>query len=95
MVTAGPTHEALDPVRYISNHSSGKMGVAIAEELYKRGADVQLVLGPSAIKTVSRIKLKKVVSAEEMYKACMKNLQSYDIIVMAAAVADYSPKNNE
>lgn len=92
LVTAGPTYEAIDPVRFISNHSSGKMGVAIAEELYQRGADVQLVLGPSAIKPDNLIKLKKVTSADEMYKACMKNLQAYDIIIMAAAVADYSPK---
>lgn len=92
LVTAGPTQEALDPVRYISNHSSGKMGVAIAEELYNRGADVQLVLGPSEIKINSRIKLNKVVSADEMYKACMKSLHTYDIIIMAAAVADYSPR---
>ncbi len=92
LVTAGPTQEALDPVRYISNHSSGKMGVAIAEELVNRGADVQLVLGPSAIKINSNIKVKKIISADEMYKACMKSLQTYDLIIMAAAVADYSPK---
>ncbi|MDP4286294.1 MAG: bifunctional phosphopantothenoylcysteine decarboxylase/phosphopantothenate--cysteine ligase CoaBC [Bacteroidota bacterium] len=92
LVTAGPTYEAIDPVRFISNHSSGKMGVAIAEELYKRGAEVQLVLGPSTLLTNKGIKIKKVVSADEMYKACMKDLQSYDIIIMAAAVADYAPK---
>ncbi|MDP4286282.1 MAG: bifunctional phosphopantothenoylcysteine decarboxylase/phosphopantothenate--cysteine ligase CoaBC [Bacteroidota bacterium] len=92
LVTAGPTYEAIDPVRFISNHSSGKMGVAIAEELYKRGAEVQLVLGPSNLLTNKGIKLKKVVSADEMYKACMKDLQSYNIIIMAAAVADYAPK---
>ena len=92
LVTAGPTHEALDPVRFISNYSSGKMGVAIAEELLSRGAEVQLVLGPSEIKIDSTIKLKKVVSADQMYKACMKDLPTYDIIVMAAAVADYAPK---
>ena len=92
LVTAGPTYEAIDPVRFISNHSSGKMGVAIAEELYNRGADVQLVLGPSTIKTDKEIQLKKVVSADEMYKACIKGLSTYNIIIMAAAVADYSPK---
>lgn len=92
LVTAGPTYEAIDPVRFISNHSSGKMGVAIAEELYKRGADVQLVLGPSTIKTDKGIQLKKVVSADEMYKACIEDLPTYNIIIMAAAVADYSPK---
>lgn len=92
LVTAGPTYEAIDPVRFISNHSSGKMGVAIAEELYKHGADVNLVLGPSAINPESGITLKRVTSAEEMYNACMHKFSSYDIIVMAAAVADYSPR---
>lgn len=93
LVTAGPTHEALDPVRFISNHSSGKMGVAIANELAKRGADVQLVLGPSDIQPGSRIMVKNVISADDMYKECMVDFHSYDIIIMAAAVADYSPKN--
>ena len=93
LVTAGPTHESLDPVRFISNHSSGKMGIAVAEELNNRGADVQLVLGPSEIKIDENIKIKKVVTAEEMYNTCMKNFKEFDIIVMAAAVADYSPKN--
>ena len=92
LVTAGPTHEALDPVRFISNHSSGKMGMAIAEELNKRGADVELVLGPSHVTTDRPIKIKNVVSADEMYKACMEDFESYDLIIMAAAVADYSPK---
>lgn len=94
LVTAGPTYEAIDPVRFISNHSSGKMGVAIAEELLNLGADVHLVLGPSAIKPDARIELEKVLSAEDMFNACMKNFQTYDIIVMAAAVADYSPKKS-
>lgn len=93
LVTAGPTHESLDPVRYISNQSSGKMGIAVAEELFSRGADVQLVLGPSEIKFDGNIKIKKVVTAEEMYNACMKDFKQFDIIIMAAAVADYSPKN--
>ncbi len=92
LVTAGPTYEAIDPVRFISNHSSGKMGVAIAEELFKHGADVHLVLGPSAINPESEIKLERVTSAEEMYNACMQRFSTYDIIVMAAAVADYSPR---
>ncbi len=92
LVTAGPTYEAIDPVRFISNHSSGKMGVAIAEALYKQGADVHLVLGPSAIEPAGGIRQEKVVSAEEMYNACMKRITTYDIIVMAAAVADYAPK---
>jgi phosphopantothenoylcysteine decarboxylase / phosphopantothenate---cysteine ligase len=93
LVTAGPTHEALDPVRFIGNNSSGKMGVAIAENLAAKGADVKLVLGPSEIKVDEKINTVKVVSANGMYEACMKDFQSFDIIVMAAAVADYSPKN--
>ncbi|MGN6343386.1 MAG: bifunctional phosphopantothenoylcysteine decarboxylase/phosphopantothenate--cysteine ligase CoaBC [Ginsengibacter sp.] len=92
LVTAGPTHEALDPVRFISNASSGKMGIAIADELAQRGADVHLVLGPSNIKPSSAVKIENVISAEDMYTECMKDFESYDIIVMAAAVADYSPK---
>jgi phosphopantothenoylcysteine decarboxylase / phosphopantothenate---cysteine ligase len=91
LVTAGPTHEAIDPVRFIGNHSSGKMGIAVAEELSSRGASVDLVLGPSALSVDKSIKTTKVVSATEMYEACMKDLETYDIIVMAAAVADYSP----
>jgi phosphopantothenoylcysteine decarboxylase/phosphopantothenate--cysteine ligase len=91
LVTAGPTHEAIDPVRFISNHSSGKMGLALANELAKRGAQVQLILGPSNIKPHDQIEVKNVVSADEMYKECMKNFQTYDIVIMAAAVADYSP----
>ncbi|MEO8960261.1 MAG: bifunctional phosphopantothenoylcysteine decarboxylase/phosphopantothenate--cysteine ligase CoaBC [Ginsengibacter sp.] len=91
LVTAGPTYESLDPVRYIGNHSSGKMGVAIAEELYKNGADVHLILGPSTIDVNKRIKTERVISANEMYEACMRDFESYNIIVMAAAVADYTP----
>jgi phosphopantothenoylcysteine decarboxylase/phosphopantothenate--cysteine ligase len=93
LVTAGPTYEALDPVRFIGNHSSGKMGVAIAEELLKNGADVHLILGPSFIEVDGKIKTKRITSAEEMYEAVIPGFKSYDIIVMAAAVADYSPKN--
>ena len=92
LVTAGPTYEAIDPVRFIGNHSSGKMGVAIAEELYRRGAEVKLVIGPSSVQIEDDIKAIKVTSAAEMYDECMKNFKSYSIIVMAAAVADYTPK---
>lgn len=91
LVTAGPTYEAIDPVRFIGNHSSGKMGIAIAEELAGRGAAVNLVLGPSALAVDKRIHTTKVVSATEMYEACMKDFETYDIVVMAAAVADYLP----
>ncbi|MEP6674393.1 MAG: bifunctional phosphopantothenoylcysteine decarboxylase/phosphopantothenate--cysteine ligase CoaBC [Ferruginibacter sp.] len=90
LVTAGPTHEALDPVRFIGNYSSGKMGIAIAEELMKRGAQVTLVLGPSAEKVPAGIKIIHVKSAEEMYEACNKIFATIDIAVMSAAVADYS-----
>ena len=92
LVTAGPTYEALDPVRFIGNHSSGKMGISVAEELGMRGAKVSLVLGPSEIEVGKNINVTRVTSADEMYECCMKNFKSYDIIVMAAAVADYKPK---
>ena len=91
LVTAGPTYEAIDPVRFIGNHSSGKMGFAIAEELYKRGADVVLISGPVSIELKSKaIQLIRVESAEEMFGAAMENT-NFDIAVLAAAVADYSP----
>jgi phosphopantothenoylcysteine decarboxylase/phosphopantothenate--cysteine ligase len=93
LVTAGPTYEALDPVRFIGNHSSGKMGIAIAEELSRRGAEVSLVLGPVRDPKLSSngIKLTKVMSAEEMYLACTRIFEEVDIAIMAAAVADYTP----
>ncbi|HUC83427.1 MAG TPA: bifunctional phosphopantothenoylcysteine decarboxylase/phosphopantothenate--cysteine ligase CoaBC [Flavisolibacter sp.] len=90
LVTAGPTYEAIDPVRFIGNHSSGKMGVAIAEELQRRGAEVTLVCGPVSLNgSASAVKKISVISAEEMYKACLG--VDYDVAVMAAAVADYTP----
>lgn len=91
LVTAGPTYEAIDPVRFIGNHSSGKMGVYIAEELSRRGAKVTLILGPSEMIPDKEIETMRVTSADEMYGACMKNFEAYDIIIMAAAVADYTP----
>ncbi len=93
LVTAGPTYEAIDPVRFISNHSSGKMGAAIAEEMNRRGADVTLVLGPSDLTVNSGIDIVRVQSAEEMYQACEKIFTHTDIAVMSAAVADYTPAN--
>ena len=91
LVTAGPTYEALDPVRFIGNHSSGKMGYAIAEELNKRGAEVTLISGPVSIKPRSKtIRLVNVENAEGMYGEALKNAD-YDIAVLAAAVADYTP----
>lgn len=92
LVTAGPTYEAIDPVRFIGNHSSGKMGYAIAEELASQGATVNLVTGPTHQHTNHpRISVKKVTSAEEMYTACAQFFPQSDITVLAAAVADYRP----
>lgn len=92
LVTAGPTYEAIDPVRFIGNHSSGKMGIAIATELQKRGADVTLVLGPSSVNVVnSSVKIVHVTTAQEMYTVCIEVFEKTDIAVMAAAVADYTP----
>jgi len=94
LVSAGPTHEPFDPVRYIGNHSTGKMGAAIARELAKRGADVELVLGPSCIEIRdSRIRVTRVQSASEMYQACLDIFPSTRIAVMSAAVADYTPSS--
>ncbi|MBL7699754.1 MAG: bifunctional phosphopantothenoylcysteine decarboxylase/phosphopantothenate--cysteine ligase CoaBC [Chitinophagaceae bacterium] len=92
LVTAGPTYEPIDPVRFIGNHSSGKMGIALCEELAKRGADVQLVLGPttSVIKQ-NGVKVQKVQTADEMYEACINGFKEADIAIMSAAVADYKP----
>ncbi|HEU4860967.1 MAG TPA: bifunctional phosphopantothenoylcysteine decarboxylase/phosphopantothenate--cysteine ligase CoaBC, partial [Chitinophagaceae bacterium] len=92
LVSAGPTYEPLDPVRFIGNHSSGKMGLAIAEELYARGADVTLIMGPSSIDLPANgIKSVRVNTAEEMHSACTKQFDKSDIGIMAAAVADYTP----
>ncbi len=92
LVTAGPTHEAFDPVRYIGNQSTGKMGVAIANELAQRGAEVELVLGPSSIEiNTPGIHVTRVQSAEEMYNACVEIFPGTQIAVMSAAVADYTP----
>lgn len=94
IVSAGPTYEPLDPVRFIGNHSSGKMGVAIAKELYKRGAEVTLVMGPSNLVIKENgINMVRVNTAEEMYQACNSLFKDSDIAVMAAAVADYTPVN--
>lgn len=93
LITAGPTFEPLDPVRFIGNHSSGKMGIAIAEELAAQGAEVTLVLGPTDLKPANQaIKVISAGSAQEMYEACAKIFPQTDIAVLAAAVADYRPK---
>ncbi|WAC40421.1 bifunctional phosphopantothenoylcysteine decarboxylase/phosphopantothenate--cysteine ligase CoaBC [Pedobacter sp. SL55] len=91
MVTAGPTYEAIDPVRFIGNHSSGKMGFAIAEEMYKLGAEVTLIAGPTALKSDTNINRIDVVSAQQMLDACLTHFNNNDITVMSAAVADYTP----
>lgn len=92
LVSAGPTYEAIDPVRFIGNHSSGKMGFAIAEELYLRGADVILITGPSYQTTsFKNIKIVNVTSARQMFDACKQYFNEVDVAVMSAAVADYTP----
>ncbi len=92
LITAGPTREALDPVRFISNHSSGKMGYAIAEEFLRHGAEVVLISGPVCL-TLSHpnLQLVKVESASDMYLACCRHFEEVDVAVFAAAVADYRP----
>jgi phosphopantothenoylcysteine decarboxylase/phosphopantothenate--cysteine ligase len=93
LVTAGPTHEYIDTVRFIGNASSGKMGCAIAEALAQRGADVHLVLGPAQITTThSSIRIQRVRSAQEMADACFSIFPNVDIAVLTAAVADFTPK---
>ncbi len=92
LVTAGPTYEAIDPVRFIGNHSSGKMGIALAKELQARGAEVTLVMGPSNVAfDETGLHLRRVVSAEEMLQACQEVFAEMDLAIMSAAVADYTP----
>ena len=92
LVTAGPTHEAIDPVRFIGNHSTGKMGYAIAEALAARGAKVDLVSGPTSLKlNHPLVHTTRVTSADQMYEACSSIFPSTDITVLSAAVADYKP----
>lgn len=93
LVTAGPTYEAIDPVRFIGNHSSGKMGFAIAEELANNGAEVYLVSGPVSLETPSAVfQRTDVTTAEEMYNACNELFGNMDITIMSAAIADFTPK---
>ncbi|MTI41708.1 bifunctional phosphopantothenoylcysteine decarboxylase/phosphopantothenate--cysteine ligase CoaBC [Fulvivirga lutimaris] len=93
LITAGPTYEALDPVRFIGNHSTGKMGFAIAEAMANEGAEVELVSGPTVQKkTHANINLHPVTSAEDMFLKCKEHYQNSDITVLSAAVADYRPK---
>jgi phosphopantothenoylcysteine decarboxylase/phosphopantothenate--cysteine ligase len=92
LVTAGPTYEPIDPVRFIGNRSTGKMGVSIAEALADRGAEVLLVLGPSKLTPKNKnVKLFRVETAQEMYDVCVSNFEKCDAAILSAAVADYRP----
>lgn len=91
LVTAGPTQEALDPVRYLTNHSSGKMGYAIAKAAARRGAQVTLVTGPTALERPRFVETVEIVSAEDMFREVTARAPEQDIIIKAAAVADYTP----
>ena len=91
LITAGPTHEPLDPVRYIANHSSGKMGFALAEECYNQGAEVTLVFGPVSLKPPNGVTLIQVNTAADMYDACISHFDGKDMAILSAAVADYTP----
>jgi len=93
LITAGPTYEAIDPVRFIGNHSSGKMGYEIAEAAARLGAEVTLISGPTHLEINEKsIKLVKITSAREMYEAAHSNFENIDVFISAAAVADYKPK---
>jgi phosphopantothenoylcysteine decarboxylase/phosphopantothenate--cysteine ligase len=94
-VTAGPTYEDLDPVRFIGNRSSGRMGFALAREAARRGAAVTLVAGPTSVEPPQEAELVRVRSAAEMHDAVMARLDTADIVVMAAAVADYAPESRD
>ncbi|MBK6837897.1 MAG: bifunctional phosphopantothenoylcysteine decarboxylase/phosphopantothenate--cysteine ligase CoaBC [Bacteroidetes bacterium] len=96
LVTAGPTHEAIDPVRFIGNRSSGKMGFAIAEEAARNGAEVVLISGPTSLSTKQpNIRRILVESTEEMHRACLQESKKADLLIMAAAVADFRPDHIE
>ena len=93
LITAGPTYEAIDPVRFIGNFSSGKMGIALANEAVRQGAEVHLILGPSTEKNIhSQIHLHRVVNAQQMYEAAVSEFSTCDIAILSAAVADYTPE---
>lgn len=93
VVTAGPTHEAIDPVRFIGNHSTGKMGYSIANLLAQKGAIVHLISGPSNLIPIDKVNIIRIKSAQEMYDAAAPLAKDADIIILAAAVADYRPKD--
>ncbi|MFP3508214.1 bifunctional phosphopantothenoylcysteine decarboxylase/phosphopantothenate--cysteine ligase CoaBC [Peribacillus sp. SIMBA_075] len=93
LITAGPTREAIDPVRYVTNHSSGKMGYALAEQAIELGAEVTLITGPVNLTPPSKARVIPVESAADMYEAVFGQFDSSDVVIMTAAVADYKPKN--
>lgn len=93
LVTAGPTYEPIDPVRFIGNHSSGKMGYAIAKSLQNQGADVTLISGPSSLEIPQGVHFIPVNTAQQMYDAVSKHFDTMQITIMSAAVADYTPQN--
>ena len=90
LITAGPTHEPIDPVRYIGNHSTGKMGIALAIACKQKGADVHIILGPTTATVPANIKVTHVQTAAQMYEACMAEAATYHLAILAAAVADYT-----
>lgn len=92
LITAGPTYEPIDPVRFIGNHSSGKMGFALAKRAKELGAQVTLIAGPVALETPEGVSRINITTAEDLFETCKANYKSQDIIIMAAAVADYTPK---
>lgn len=94
LVNAGPTYEALDPVRFMGNRSTGKMGIAIADQFAKEGAKVILVLGPTHLSTTERsVEVRRVETSDQMYSACLTEFDTCDIVVCSAAVADFKPKH--
>ena len=95
MVTAGPTYEDLDPVRYIGNRSSGRMGFELAEACVRRGARVTLIAGPTSLRAPHGVELLQVRRAVEMRDAVMAKIADADVVIMAAAVADYAPAERE
>jgi len=92
LITAGPTREAIDPVRYLSNRSSGKMGYALADAARSRGAFVTLISGPTALRVPPDVEVDHVVSATEMYESVMKRVEGHHVVIKAAAVADFTPQ---
>jgi phosphopantothenoylcysteine decarboxylase/phosphopantothenate--cysteine ligase len=92
VITAGPTYEAIDPVRFIGNHSTGKMGIALAERAANLGATVTLICGPTSVPSSSNVNRINVTSAQEMFDRVHQLVEEADILILAAAVADYRPK---